>query len=234
MKIIYKLTTITLLVYMLNGCAAVGTAVSHHNLETQTLMSSSMFIDPKMLDQPSTVFLMVTNTTDHPSFTISQQLKEKIRLKGYQIVTSLNKASYILQVNLLQVGMQSETAAKEMMGAGYGGSLEGVVTGVAIAGAAGAATAGVVAGGVVAGGVVAGGVVGGVAMSAADNFVKDVNYSVVSDVQLIQLMPNGKSNIMKTRILSTANKVNLDFKEAMPILESGLSSSISGLFVVKN
>ena len=229
MKIIYKLTTITLLVYMLNGCAAVGTAVSHHNLETQTLMSSSMFIDPKMLDQPSTVFLMVTNTTDHPSFTISQQLKEKIRLKGYQIVTSLNKASYILQVNLLQVGMQSETAAKEMMGAGYGGSLEGVVTGVAIAGAAGAATAGVVAGGVV-----AGGVVGGVAMSAADNFVKDVNYSVVSDVQLIQLMPNGKSNIMKTRILSTANKVNLDFKEAMPILESGLSSSISGLFVVKN
>jgi hypothetical protein len=224
MNIMCKLMGIALLTYMLSGCAAVGTAVSHHNLETQTLMSSSMFINPKMLNQPSTIFLMLTNTTDHPDFTISKKLKEKIRLKGYQVVTNLSQASYILQVNVLQVGMQSETAAKEMMGAGYGGSLEGVVTGVAIAGAAGAATAGVVAGGIV----------GGVATSAADNFVKDVNYSVISDVQLIQIMPNGKYNIMKTRILSTANKVNLDFKEAMPILELGLSSSISGLFISKN
>lgn len=224
MNVKYKLTSIILFSCILSGCATVGTEVSHHQLETQTLMSSSMFVDPEMVNQPSTVFLMLTNTTDHPDFYISKKLKEKIRSKGYQIVTNLSKASYILQVNILQVGMSSETAAKEMMGSGYGGSLEGLASGGALAYVAGAAMPGVVVGGIV----------GGVAGSALDNYVKDVNYSVISDAKLTQVMPTGKPIVTRTRILSTANKVNLDFNEAMPVLEDELSSSISGLFIQKN
>jgi hypothetical protein len=34
----------------------------------------------------------------------------------------------------------------------------------------------------------------------------------------------------QTRILSSANKVNLDFDEALPALRAGVSQSIAGLF----
>ncbi len=34
----------------------------------------------------------------------------------------------------------------------------------------------------------------------------------------------------QTRVMSTADQVNLDFADAMPALEKGLTTSISGLF----
>ncbi len=34
----------------------------------------------------------------------------------------------------------------------------------------------------------------------------------------------------RTRIVSTANKANLKFEEALPVLEDGLTRSISGMF----
>jgi len=34
----------------------------------------------------------------------------------------------------------------------------------------------------------------------------------------------------RTRVLSTANKVNLDFAEAQPVLEEEISRAISGIF----
>jgi hypothetical protein len=34
----------------------------------------------------------------------------------------------------------------------------------------------------------------------------------------------------RTRVVSTANKVNLDFAEAQPVLQDALGKSLSGLF----
>jgi len=199
------------------ACAAIGTAVSHANLETQTLMSNTIFLSPEANQVKPTVFMMITNTTDRPDFKIKPLIISNLRKKGYQIVSNASDASYLLQVNILQVGINSETAAKEMMGTGYGGTLEGVTSGTAIAAASG-------------GSLVVGGIAGGVATSITDNLVKDVTYSVISDVKLVQRV-NSKDVVNKTRVLSLAQQVNLKFKKAMPKLELDLSNSLSGLFI---
>ena len=180
-------------------------------------MSNSVFLSPESVDLKPTIFVMLTNTTDHPDFSIKNALLKRLESKGYTIVNHPQQASFILQVNILQVGQKSKTAAQEMMSEGYGGALEGVVSGVAIAATGGA-------------NVVVGGVAGGVATSVTDNFVKDVTYTVISDIKLSQKF---KDNTItdKTRILSMANRVNLAFDSAKPLLVTGLSDAISGLFI---
>ena len=205
-------------IVLLTGCAAIGTAVSHRNLQTQTLMSDSIFLSPSAVDLTPTVFIMVTNTTDHPQFLIANQIERNLKAKGYQILQHPNHASFILQVNILQVGKNSKSAAKEMMASGYGGALEGVVSGVAIAASGGA-------------NLVVGGIAGGVATSVTDNFVQNVTYTVISDVKLIQNISKSKSIENKTRVLSMANRVNLSFPNAEAKLEIDLSHAISGLFI---
>ncbi len=204
----------------LAACAAIGTAVSHADLETQTLMSNTIFLSPEANQVRPTVYMMVTNTTDKPDFKIKSRLISDLRKKGYQVVSNAKAASYLLQVNILQVGMNSETAAKEMMGTGYGGTLEGITTGTAIAAQSG-------------GGLVVGGIAGGIATSITDNLVKNVTYSVISDVKLVQRV-GSKKTTNKTRVLSLAQQVNLKFKKAMPKLELDLSNSLSGLFIERS
>ena len=203
----------------LSGCAAIGTEVAHRNLEAQTEMSHTIFLTP-VTKHDRSIYLQAENTTGKPSFSIKSRLASDLHLKGYTIYNKpkdLRKAYYLLQTNLLRVGRISETAAKEMMGFGYGGTLAGAAAGANIGAAATESI----------GGSVAGGLIGGVADTIADNMVKDVTYSGIVDVK-ITVQSTNKS--YRTRIATSANKVNLHFKEAEPKLENELASSISGLF----
>ncbi|WP_159084300.1 complement resistance protein TraT [Dongshaea marina] len=218
---IIRLPIIFFIAFAAVGCSAIGTAVSHHRLETETLMSNSMFLSPDANQVPPTIFVMITNTSAYPKFKIDSSLINKLKEKGYQITSNSRRASYVLQVNILQVGRNSETAAKEMMSSGYGGSLQGIASGVAIAAEGG-------------GDIVIGGLAGGVSTTVADNFIKNVTYSVISDVKLVQNFNNEPSITNKTRVLSTANKVNLDFYSSQESLETGLVNSLSGIFINRN
>ena len=88
-------------------------------------------------------------------------------------------------------------------------------------------------------------------------FVQDVTYSIVTDVQVSERVDNGvvvtqsdTANLKqgtsgtrtqssstttdleryRTRIVSTANKANLEWPEAAPQLVAGLSRSVAGIF----
>jgi hypothetical protein len=204
---------------LLSGCAAIGTAIKHRNLQTQTLMSKAVFLDP-VPNREKTVFVQVHNTTDKPNFNIQPQLISNLMAKGYRIKQDPDLAHYVLQVDVLSVGRASKTAASEMMHMGYGGALEGA--------AAGASTM------AVAGGdhILAGGIVGAVAGTVADNMVQDVNYSGVVDIKITEKKPSHKHahKVYRTRIATTADKVNLKFATAEPKLENGIAHSIAGLF----
>ena len=99
------------------------------------------------------------------------------------------------------------------------------------------------------------GLAGGVAAAALDALVEDVGYMMVTDLLISEKAPNRvitnnnlgvvtqgtgkviststtKTNMNKyqTRILSLANKVNLKFEEARPVLETELINVISNIF----
>ncbi len=240
--------TLTLLVIasamvMMSGCAATQIALSKHNLDVQTKMSNTVFLDPVSPDK-KTIVIQVRNTSDKPAFQIENDLRPAIAAKGYSVVSDPDSAHYMLQVNILQVGKSDEAAAARALGTGFGG----VLTGAAIVAASGNHSNR---------GVLTGGILGGAIDTVAGALVKDVYYAAITDLQISERVGTGKTvravsenklaqgtsgtttvssseesawKRYQTRILSLANKVNLDFEEALPELKHGLTNSIGGLF----
>lgn len=230
----------------LTGCAATGVAISKRNLDVQTKMSESVFLDPAA-PQNMKVLVQIRNTSDKPDFTIQREVEASLQARGWTIVRDPAQAKYMLQANILQVGKMDPTAAQQMFSSGYGGALG---TGVVAAGAAyaikgpgyGREMAGV--------GLLAAG-----AEFISGQMVKDVYYSVITDVQISQhtggtVRMSGQQNLKqgtggyeslsyqedsnwrryRTRVISSANKVNLAWEEAQPELVRGLTQSIGGMF----
>jgi hypothetical protein len=196
----------------LTSCAAIGTAISKRKLEVKTAMQSSIFLNPTT-NNLKTIFIQIKNTSDQQSLDIITPLKIELKNKGYRIVSDLGKANYTLQINILQAGKTSKTALEK--------SPFGVLDAVGF-GAAGAMIGGR-SGNI--GGTIVGGVIGAGAAVVANSLVKDVYYSVITDVRIA--VANGK---YRTRILSSANKVNLKWEVAQPELENGVAKSIAGIF----
>ena len=241
-----KQLTILLGITLLSGCAATNTMISKRNLDVQTKMSSTIFLEP-VSNSKKTIYIQAKNTSDKKFF-INEKLKTELENKGYDVVGNLDKAHYLLQANILQVGKMDPTAAEKYLMGGYGSSIGMVATGV-------------VAGAILGNGsdtsMLTGGLVGGIANTIANAAVKDVTYTVVTDLQISERVGKGakinetvesnfgqgsgsvvkqtsasQSGWMKhqTRIVSTANKVNLNFKDALPELETCLANSIAGVF----
>lgn len=255
MKTFARMTSIRLAVAVasasaaaiLSGCAATQVAISKRNLDVQTKMSATIFLDP-VAPAEQTVFVQVRNTSDKPDLDLSQEIKDAVASKGWRIVADPKSAKFYLQANVLQVGKTDPTAIQETLGRGYGNAgVGGAVTGLAAAGALGAGGRGALTGMLV----------GGVADVVAGSMVKDVYYSIVTDVQIKERLAAGKTATLnsqhanqqgtsgyenvtysdqvdmktyQTRIVSTANKMNLEFAEAAPALRTGLTRALSGLF----
>lgn len=237
-------------VLALAGCAATYTAVAKRNLDVQTKMTDTIFLEPVPPAQ-RTVFVEVKNTSDKPDLDIERPIRERIASRGWQLVDDPRRAQVILQANVLQAGRTSETAAEQMYGRGYGAPL----TGAAVGGTAGYVI-GKAAPGNAAVWSLGGAVVGGLAETVAGAAVQDVTYSIITDIQIQERAPGevvsetrsgtvrqGRSAEIRqtssrttemrrytTRVMSIANKVNLDWPEAAPQLVDGLVRAVAGLF----
>jgi len=235
----------------LSGCDASEVLISKRNLDVQTKMSETVFLDPvgreKMI-----MHLQVRNTSDKDNFDIAGPLKEAMIKKGYRITEDPSKAHYRLQVNVLSVAKTDPTAAAAALNSGYGGAIAlGTVVGAGAGYAAGGGYGGLVGGGLI------GGAIGGMTEHVTGAFVKDVLFMVVTDIQLVEKAAEGvivrqdnqqtlkqgiggssqqassevtKFKKYRTRVVSTANKANLEYEEAAPALTQGLTKSLSGLF----
>jgi len=209
------------LVVVISGGAAMQTAVTDRNLEVQSRMSDAIFFDP-VAPSLKSVYIDIKNASGNP-LEIADIIAAKLQSRRYRIETDPDKAHYILQANILYLGRAEVTAADRMLNNGYGETLE------ALAGA--------------------------LAETIINSLVENVTYMAVTDVQISERTeaPVGqelKSNIKqgsstvitqstpgrgyliryRTRIVSTASKVNLKFEDALPAIKESLSSSIAGIF----
>lgn len=242
-----RMIVVALAATLLSGCAATQVAISKRDLDVQTKMSDTVFLDPVGADK-KTIFVQIRNTSDKPDLWVHDEIVAALGAKGYQVLQDPDAAHYILQANILQVGKASPSAIEATMQQGYGVSAAGgLVLGSGVAYATGASGRGIAAAGLL----------GAVAETIAGAAVKDVYFSMITDLQLKERMRgkakatvNSRHNLRQgnsggtqvsydeeseyksyqTRIGSTANKVNLDFEEALPELKKGLVTSISGLF----
>jgi hypothetical protein len=227
----------------LSGCGALHTAVAKRNLDVQTKMSSSIFLDPVEPEQ-RTIFVDIRNTSDKPEFDIKPQVIQSLQARGYQVIDSPKRANYWLQANVLQVGRSNARDTKSALAAGPGVAA-GAVSGYALHRATGGSSGGAL------GAAVGGAIVG----TVVDAMVEDVYYSVITDIQIMERF-DGKvsessrhqliqgdsgtttssyerqSDMRKyqTRVASFANQANLKWPEAEPDLTQGLVRALAGLF----
>lgn len=201
----------------LSGCAATQVAISKRNLDVQTKMSQSIFMDP-VPDGQKTIYLQMRNTSDKPGLKIEEGVREKLVSRGYRLVKDAGQAHYLLQVNILQAGMTDPSSAMQSLSSGFGGAVIG-------------ATVAAASGNYDTRGATMGALIGAAVGVVSDALVKDVTYSLITDVQVSErgAVKDGWQRY-QTRILSMANKVNLEFAEAQPALIQGLVQSVSGLF----
>lgn len=231
----------------LTGCSATHTAINKRHLDVQTRMSASIFLDPISTDK-KTIFLQIRNTSDKPELDLGEPIKMALEEKGYQMTTVLSEAHYILQANVLEVGRSDLRAAQHALTQGFGAALGGAATGALLGTVVSKEDSRAVA---------AGGVMGAAVATVTDAVVQDVVYTVVADVQISEHMGNSVAikektkSVLKqgtrsvreitstekiewkryqTRVVSTANKVNLKFKQALPELIEGLTRAITGVF----
>jgi hypothetical protein len=236
--------SLLILVLVITGCAAVHTSVAKRNLDVQTQMTSTIFLDPVEPEQ-RTIFVDIRNTSDKPEFNLRDEVVAALEGRGYRVIDSPGAAHYWLQANVLQVGRTNAREANAAMYAGYGaagGAVAGYALHRATGGAAGAAAAGAA---------LAGAVVG----TAFDALVEDVYYSVITDIQIMErfngvvressehqlLQGNSGDTISRysretdqrryqSRVISYANQANLKWEEAAPELRRGMVRALSGLF----
>jgi Enterobacterial TraT complement resistance protein. len=228
------------LTLVLTGCSATNTLVKKRDLDVQTKMSDTVFLDP-VAPSKRTVFLQIRNTSDKPNLDIKSDIKTKIESRGYKVLEDPSKAHYMIQANILQVGKADLRESENFLSQGFGSAVGGALAGAQFGGGSGRGAASL-----------AGAAIGLV----ADAMVEDVYYSMITDLQISERASDGvvvtealdsqlaqgssSKKVVKstektqwkryqTRVLSTANKVNLEFAEAEPELKKGLTQSISGL-----
>lgn len=226
------------------GCASARLKLSKGQLDVQTKMSETLFIDPPESEDAKTFYLQARNTSDK-DFDISENLRRALIAKGYRTVSQAARAHFVIQVNVLQVGKSSQTAADTWFYRGYG-SAGGMLQDAAYVGGATEAKE-----------FVGLGLLGDVTSLISDSVVKDVYFSAITDVQIKERLRKGQKGatvsqhsnqsgtsgyvfsrveeksdwkISQTRILSFANKVNLEFETAAPELKKALVQSVAGVF----
>lgn len=240
----YTLVFLSILALGLTGCAAVHTAISKADLDVQNKMTDTIFLDPVPPSQ-QTVYVQVKNSSDKQDLDLASEITSGIQAKGYTVVANPDQAHYLLQVNVLQVGKIDPSAAQAYFAAGYGSAIGTAAAGATIGALS---TSSWMGAGI-------GGLAGAAIATVADAAVKDVTYTIITDVQVSerskvavreqtnQKLKQGRSGTRdvtadettnwkryQTRVMSTANQVNLALEDALPQLKAGTARSIAGIF----
>lgn len=246
---ISNLLMVMMIASIFSGCAATHTMVSKRNLEVQTKTSTPIFVDAVARDKRTIYVDIRSGVMEFDRREFSRFVREQFALNdnGYTIVDDPEKAQFQMAVYVLNLEKASPSAAEAALGRGFVGGV-----------AAGAATGALVGGRHARGsGALVGGLIGGVASTVADAFVKDVTYMLVVDVQIKEKA--GKGVIVRkdtkidtkvsdagastqtvseattrkeyrTRIVTTANKANLELPEAQNEMFLKTAYAMSGFF----
>jgi hypothetical protein len=229
-----------LLVFILTGCDVAHTVIRKRHLDVQTKMNATVFLDP-VSAQKKTIYVQLKNTSGKPEMNLKKPITALLREKGYKLVEDPEEARYLLQVNVLQVARSDLKAAEQALKRGFGKPL---LSGKQVPSKVKKVVA-------------AGACLGNAVSKVASAMVQDIVYTVITDVQIsehteqavaikekikstLKQGTRGSKNITateiinwkryQTRVVSTANRVNLQFEQAVSLLITGLSRSIAGIF----
>ncbi len=116
---------------VLSGCGAMSTAIKKRNLEVKSQMSETIWLEPS---SERTVFLQIKNTSDKDMSGLQAKYRDAVKAKGYQVVTSPDKAYYWIQANVLKADKMDLRESQSWLNSGYEGAIAGAALGTGITG----------------------------------------------------------------------------------------------------
>jgi len=247
-KIFMSMGAMLAIVHFLGGCAATQVALSKKDLDVQTKTSTAVFVDP-VPRKKRTIYLDVkSGVMEFDRRQFKKFVKEQFTQfndNGYKIIDDPDKAQFQMIAYVLNLEKASPTAAEQALNQGYMG---------------GAVLAGAAAGGLSSRsgkGVVAGGLIGGATEFITGSLVKDVTYMLVCDIQIKEKAAKGvivrkdtqidakvsdagtsrqsvsevsNKKEYRTRIVTTAEQVNLELKDAQDLMFKKTAYAMAGFF----
>ncbi len=240
-----KVSFVGLIITMLAGCSAIHTSVAKRNLDVQTKLSTSIFVDPVPAEKRK-IYLEVRSAVmefDRNSFRkeLSHQLVNSGN--GYTLTDDPEKSQYRMSVFVRNLEKTTPESAASALSAGFQGAGIGAVA----AAATGSSYRGAAATGLAV----------GLASTVANAFVQDVVYLLVADIQIKERARKGvivrrdskvnakisddgattqtyseATNLKeyRTRVVTTANKANLELTEAQPLMFEKTAYAMSSFF----
>lgn len=240
-KSLIKFSAIFGIIWSLTACQAMHTAVKKRNLDVQTKMSETIFLEP-VSPSKRIAFVDFRNTSDK-DLPIKDMIINKIQSNGFKLTDDPELANYMLQINVLQVGKADLRSSQDALASGFGGAV--------IGGGIGAMSSSSSRD------VLSAGLLGAAAGVIGDALVDDTLFTMVTDLQVRERPLKGEVitqtqstnasqgtatrlhqntsgaqvrwKTYRTRIVSTANKANLKFEEAVNPLMDGLVRSVGGI-----
>lgn len=249
LKSFSKFFSVAVVASILGGCAATQVALSKKDLDVQARTSTAIFVDA-VAKEKRTIFLDVKSGVmefDRKAFKTFVAEQFSTNDNGYRLVDDPDQAQFTMVAYVLNLEKTSPTAAEAALHQGFMG---GAVLAGAVAGSAinnnnyyrGAAV---------------GGLAGGAIELISGSLVKDVTYMLVCDVQIKERTKNGaivrkdskvdtkisdagtsrqtvsevsNQKEYRTRIVSTANQVNLKLENAQDLMFKKTAYAMSGFF----
>lgn len=257
LKSIVKRTIVPVLsvgaVMLMTGCAGssfskVGTTITGEqvlitksDVHAKTKMSETIFLEP-VAPEEQIIYFKFRNTSDE-DLDVIQRLRFEFEKIGFIVTNNPREANFMVQANLLKIGVMDEDEQRNYLGSGFGGAA--IVGGSALVLGHSGSSSGKAA--------LAGAALGMLYEAAK---VKDIHYAMVTDVEIRQRPLDGEyvtqdddlrgkmgasgsstqtatnSNVQwkkyRTRIVSSAYAPGLEFEQARPFLEKGLVKALSG------
>ncbi len=244
-KQIIKLSGVGLIAVYLSACSALHTSISKRNLDVQTKTSTAIFVDAVEREH-RTIYVDIRSGVMEFD---RREFKKIVKAQfiggdgGYRIVDSPKLAQFQVNIYVLNLEKASPSAAEAALNEGYIGV------------AAGAAVGGLVTG--TGKGVIAGGLIGGASTTIANAFVNDTTFMLVADVQIKERARKGviirkdsqvsakisdagtstqryseatNRKEYRARIVTTANKANLELSEAQELMFKKTAYAMAGFF----
>lgn len=240
-----KAVVLSITLLALSGCAAVHTSIAKKDLDVQTKLSTSVFVDP-VPPEKRKIYLEVRSAVmefDRNAFRSALNNQISSSGNGCTFVDSPDNAQYTMSVFVRNLEKASPSAAENYLSSGFQGVTIG--SAAAYAGGGGYREA------------AAGGIIGGLVSTAANAMVKDVTYLLVADIQIKERAKKGvivrkdsKINTKisddgastqtssevsnqkeyRTRVVTTANKANLELEEAQPLMFDKTAYAMASFF----
>ena len=227
------------MILVLTGCSAVYNTMSKSDLEIQTKMSSTIWLNPTVPER-TYIYVQSRNTSDNPLFNdLAISIRKSLMGKGYLITSDPDEATFILQTNVLKAVMVSDRINSDQ--ATSDGLLAGTGVGFAVGSRNNTATA------------IGAGLLAGLASMYFDANTKDNYYAVQTDIRITErvkpykadnfelskqgntLTASQNNSVNTTKAYTTtltvmANQINLTAAEASAPIKEAIANSLAGLF----